>query len=614
MFQNRISVLLVLIFLLACGISGQLPAQSVTPGAQAKAPIKKTMVAKPSATVRTTARPAAAPVKKTVSTQPPVDANAFYSHATAGKQAYDAGNYPKAQTSLKTALALLEKTHAPKHRNIAVVANLLGFAEFKLNNYPAARSHIQRSLSICNLPENQDAFKSVILSQHVLLGEMGMASGQYEDARAAYAKALQLAQAQGNSAYFPEINRALADIANRDEGPDYLKAVTATVTRWSYPEQPILVYVDQGTSFKDWRPSNITLVHDAFDEWQRALDGQLNFQFVSDPQEADIRVGWVDSPMGKQEGDDPDASSAMKSGYCRYQYLGGYLYRDDITIALHAKDGSPSPDSSLYRTTLHEVGHAIGLRGHSANPADTLFPHNSYVDGNRKGLSARDIQTARLLYAMPPQVTNPQGIHLVRYSEFVRLKLEASKAYNAKNYPLSFSTFQQALGIYAQDPDVRYWMGLSAWQMKQYEQAVPYLMAAAGQSREHQVEALRMAGSSMLMSGQKDDQAGAHGLAEDKYRRAYQLLAQASASGKLESANAQWTQETMGWINQRLAVRSVIQWAGNPARDQGTLASNGEQQPAGKKKKKHWWSFEPPSGYSNQVPVQIMMPGRMMGY
>jgi tetratricopeptide (TPR) repeat protein len=265
-------------------------------------------------------------------------------------------------------------------------------------------------------------------------------------------------------------------------------------------------------------------------------------------------------------------------------------------------------------TLLHEVAHAIGLlNGHSPTPGDALFASNLYEDGQRKHLTQRDITTAQKLYDLPAQVTNPPGIHLVRFSQYVDVRVNASNAYNRGDYPTAFNQFQQALSIYGQEPDIRFWTGMAAWKLSQYDQAISYFMAVANQpGNQHQGDALRMAGASLIFSGQQDEQSARNRQqAEEKYRRAYQLLSQRFPNTPMTPENAKGIQDTLSWLNQRLANRSanVIQWSsaqpGDSPSDQGS----------GKQKKRGWFaSFFEPSSYTSQVPVNIMMPGRMAEY
>jgi predicted Zn-dependent protease len=61
------------------------------------------------------------------------------------------------------------------------------------------------------------------------------------------------------------------------------------------------------------------------------------------------------------------------------------------------------PNASQFRNRalvtlccLHEVGHALGMHGHSPNNHDVMFPSVTLV--GRTGLTERDKNTIRLMY------------------------------------------------------------------------------------------------------------------------------------------------------------------------------------------------------------------------
>jgi hypothetical protein len=71
-----------------------------------------------------------------------------------------------------------------------------------------------------------------------------------------------------------------------------------------------------------------------------------------------------------------------------------------IFISPVADDGSfPGLQRCLELTTVHELGHALGIFAHSPNPADIM-----YVDPVVEELSELDRETAEVLYHIPPNI------------------------------------------------------------------------------------------------------------------------------------------------------------------------------------------------------------------
>ncbi|WP_373533253.1 tetratricopeptide repeat protein [Vampirovibrio sp.] len=583
---------------------------AITPAAApARKPVSKPVAAHRPATAR--------PVPKAGVARSPVKAaapnpNAFIQYINTGKAAYEAGHYKQAEADLKKSLALGAAVMPPHHKNMAIIHNLLGLVQMKLKQYPASAASLKQAIAIYKRPENSGERTRFLTYAYTMLGQMAMFDGRFQEAQTYYRLALPEAQALADTTRVQEIQKVLQDIEHIDAGPDYLSAVSAHVTRWSHPNQPIVIYIADGASLPDWRASNQALAQSAFMEWQQAMGVRLRFEFTDNPQLADIQVNWVNLPMENTAEQQASGHAELRNGLCRTQVMNQLLFKDDISIVTHHTDGKAYSDDVIYNTLLHEIGHAIGLlNGHSPTPGDALFSSNLYEDGRRKHLTERDIITAHKLYDLPAEITNPPGIHLVPFSQYVDLRVNASSAYNRGDYTVALNQFQRALSLYGQESEIRFWTGMAAWKLNQYDQAAPYLMAAANQPGTYQGEALRMAGSSFILSGQRDEKSyGNSQLAEQKYRSAYQLLSQRLPHTPMTPENAKGIQDTLSWLNQRLAMGSpdVIQWAGGHP---GGFSS----ETSGKKKKRGWFAslFEP-APYTNQVPVQIMMPGGRAGY
>jgi len=127
-------------------------------------------------------------------------------------------------------------------------------------------------------------------------------------------------------------------------------------------------------------------------DWTDAAGpGVPSFVFVDSPGEADIPIVWEAKPSGD-----------WYIAHCVYdvnliQRRFG-VARILVTTRYGGRDSVPL--QQLYETVLHEMGHALGLAGHSPNEADIMYYRGTWAS-KTDGLSEGDRATLRALYAKP---------------------------------------------------------------------------------------------------------------------------------------------------------------------------------------------------------------------
>jgi hypothetical protein len=129
-----------------------------------------------------------------------------------------------------------------------------------------------------------------------------------------------------------------------------------------------------------------------------------SFQFVDDPRDADIRFLWAAQPSGD-----------WYVAYCAYQLdpLTRRFGVEHILVTGRWRDGRLADMHDVYSVVLHEMGHALGLGGHSPDEGDVMYARGS----GHTGLSERDRATIRKLYAKPigARVTGAYKERATRY-------------------------------------------------------------------------------------------------------------------------------------------------------------------------------------------------------
>ena len=165
-----------------------------------------------------------------------------------------------------------------------------------------------------------------------------------------------------------------------------------------------------------------TIVEKAFLTWEDKADKIITFNFVPTQELADITVTFVDKmPLINSEGNAINGSSSVK-------YLDKNINKASITIQDrdYKTKEEFSPDK-IFATSLHMIGHALGLNTHSENPSDIMY--FELTDEN-KTISQSDINTLKMVYGISEE--NIKAIH--ENPSVYAIKLQKAKEY-ASAYP-----------------------------------------------------------------------------------------------------------------------------------------------------------------------------------
>jgi predicted Zn-dependent protease len=162
--------------------------------------------------------------------------------------------------------------------------------------------------------------------------------------------------------------------------------------RWPDKAFPIAVYI---APFRWYEKSKQMqgnlynkLVLEALDDWSRLSGGVVSFKVVQTLNESQIDIKWrrVDR---------------KSLGHCEYNFTKeGMIYSAEVQIGIsdgiiHARYNDIS---EVKHTIIHEIGHAVGLIGHSTGPNDIMYvPHQYGIDK----ISSRDAETLKWLYKFP---------------------------------------------------------------------------------------------------------------------------------------------------------------------------------------------------------------------
>lgn len=192
-------------------------------------------------------------------------------------------------------------------------------------------------------------------------------------------------------------------------GDNYIEQVPFDrgILRWDKNKFPLKFYIETTTksNFPDYYNTQILT---AIAQWQTS-SGFIQFVQINNKKDADIVIKIADLPKNncKEQG------CKYVVGFTIPEIKGNLLKKS--TITLYEKDpyGNFYSDKEIFNTVLHELGHALGIMGHSYSTGDLMYMEtdtstNFYTPyrSSFQYLSSKDINTLKLLYLLLPQITN----------------------------------------------------------------------------------------------------------------------------------------------------------------------------------------------------------------
>lgn len=167
--------------------------------------------------------------------------------------------------------------------------------------------------------------------------------------------------------------------------------------QWPAERLPIRVWVSPDNNVSGFKSTFRDGFIDSLNSWMKASQGRLYYVMVPSKEEATLTCEWTGDPLAvKATGQHVEQGVCMlASADSGKNYI--EIGRADIRILTIDRNSQQSlSDEEMKKTCLHELGHAMGLQGHSTNNHDIMF--FSMSNTNWPVLSKRDKATLFMIY------------------------------------------------------------------------------------------------------------------------------------------------------------------------------------------------------------------------
>ncbi len=186
-------------------------------------------------------------------------------------------------------------------------------------------------------------------------------------------------------------------------GDNYIEQASSDkgIIRWDKKSFPLKVLIEESDNVPSYYGAQIRT---ALQQWQ-LTENFIKFKVAAKEKDADIIIKLAPTPSNVCDGD----VCRYIAGYTVPKIKGSILKQMVIILYTTDPQGNFFSDKEIYNTALHEIGHSLGIMGHSYSSADLMYMGGKFYTPNKTSflyLSAKDINTIKLLYKLIPDITN----------------------------------------------------------------------------------------------------------------------------------------------------------------------------------------------------------------
>lgn len=342
-----------------------------------------------------------------------------------------------------------------------------GKKAYEQNNYLEAYSNLQKAFQLS--PKNKDARYYYVETLIKMSPTLKIQEEIFKIAQANLADSADLIADQQISKWQDQISL--------QAGENYIEQAPFNdkILRWDATKFPITVNIQNNSAQTPQYYQQE--IQNAFLQWQSVTNDFIKFKFINNAN-AQILIKIIPTDEGKKC---DDAQCKYVAAFTVPEISNNILKKMTITFYDSNNLGQLFKEREIYNTALHEIGHSLGIMGHSYNKDDLMYMESNNQDSlgelqsNLRFISSRDLNTLNLLYKLTPDITN------TRLNEFNTNHQIFAPIVMGSNEQINSRKLQEAQNYINSAPNLpNGYIDLSAayCEMKKYNKAIEALNKA----------------------------------------------------------------------------------------------------------------------------------------